>query len=219
MMKPDDVSARARNFYREEDYFSLNVRNGVIRNPTGVRMVAIPEEFVAGLHAGLEDETGAAAGVVLYQCGKWWGKRFAKAQAIEVRHFYNLEAAELPLHFYQQVLRKVWGLYGWGLLDISHEAREKGFIVVDVQNAMYSDVVGNIGRTTDHVIAGALASIIGELAGRPLECVEIACKSKGDPKCTFLVGVKSRIDVAQAWVKQGRTRASVLEAIAGGELV
>lgn len=219
MMKPDDVSARARNFYREEDYFSLNVRNGVIRSPTGVRMVAIPEEFIAGLHAGLEDETGAASGIVLYQCGKWWGKRFVKAQSIEIRHFYSLEAAELPLHFYQQVLRKVWGLYGWGTLDISHEARDKGFIVVDVQNAMYSDVVGNIGKVSDYIIAGALASIIGELAGRPLECAEIACKSKGDVKCSFLVGVKSRIDVAQAWVKQGRTRAAVLEAIAKGELV
>ena len=41
MMKANDVAPRARNFYVEEDYFSLNVRNGIIRSPTGVRVVTI----------------------------------------------------------------------------------------------------------------------------------------------------------------------------------
>ena len=219
MMKPDEVNPRARNFYREEDYFSLNVRSGVIRNPIGTRMLAVPEELIRGLHAGLETETGSASGIVLYQCGKWWGRQFIKRHGTETRHFYQMDHADLPLHFYVQVLKRVWAMYGWGLLDISFDVRDQGFIEASVKNAMYSEVVGNIGRTSDFVIAGVLSSIMGELAGRELECVETACKSKGDPTCQFLVGMKTRVDVVAGWVKQGRSRAQVLEGIAQGEII
>jgi predicted hydrocarbon binding protein len=219
MMKPDEVVPRARNFYREEDYFTLNVRSGVVRSPLGTRMVAIPEDLVLGLHLGLEEETGGAAGIVLYQCGKWWGRQFIKRHGTETRHFYQQDHADLPLHFFLQTLRRIWALYGWGRLDLSFELRDKGFVSVSVENAMYSDAVGNVGRTTDYVIAGVLASVVGDLSGRELECAEVSCKSKGDARCEFLVGIKSRVDIVATWVKQGRTRAEILAAIAQGQLV
>jgi predicted hydrocarbon binding protein len=218
MMKPSDSIPLTRNHYVEEDYFSLNVRSGVIRSPIGTRIVGIPEELVAGLHAGLEEETGSAASLVLYTCGKWWGRQFAKRHSLEVRHFYDVDAAALPLHFYSQILRRVWAMNGWGVLDLSYDYRDRGFITVGVQNAMYSDVVGNIGRTSDYIIAGVLSAITTELAGRDLECVETACKSKGDPKCEFVVGIKARVDVIAAWVKQGRARGEILSAMGTGDL-
>lgn len=215
------AAARAwtRNYYNEEDYFSLNVRSGVIRSPTGTRMVSIPEDFILGLHTGLEEETGEAAGVVLYQCGRWWGRQFIKRHGGEMRQFYESEQGDLPLHFYLQVLRRVWALYGWGKIDLSFDLRDKGFISVSVENAMYSDVVGNVGRPTDHVIAGVIASIVSDLAGRDLECVEIACRSQGDLRCEFLVGIQSRLDVVAAWMKNRRTRAEILAAIGEDQLV
>jgi len=218
-MKPNELVPVAKNHYREEDYFSLNVRSGVIRSPLGTRMVAIPEDLILGLHLGLEEETGAASGIVLYQCGKWWGRQFIKRHGNETRHFYQLDHADLPLHFFLQVLRRVWALYGWGKIAIDFDLREKGFVAVSVENAMYSDVVGNVGRTTDYVIAGVLASIIGDLSGRELDCVEIGCKSKGDARCDFLVGISNRVDVVTAWVKQGRTRAEMMTSIGQGQLV
>jgi len=218
MMRPDEVAPRARNFYKEEDYFSLNVRSGIIRSPVGVRILGIPEELIAGLHIGLEEEAGAAAPTILYTCGKWWGRQFARRHAIEIRQFYQLDAGELPLHFWQQVIRRVWALNGWGKLNFSWKLRSEGFVEVDIDNAMYSDVVGNLGRTTDHVVAGVLASVVGELAGRELECVEVACRSKGDVNCSFLVGLKPRIDVVSAWVRQGRPHSEIRSAIAAGEI-
>jgi predicted hydrocarbon binding protein len=117
------------------------------------------------------------------------------------------------------VLRRVWALYGWGTLNLDFDLREKGFVAVSVENAMYSDVVGNIGRTSDFVIAGVLASIVGDLSGRELECIEIGCKSKGDARCDFLVGIKNRVDVVAAWVKAGRTKSEIIASIAQGQLV
>ncbi len=218
MMKSDDVSPRARNHYIEEDYFSLNVRSGIIRSPIGTRMVGIPEELIAGLHAGLEEETGAAAGVVLYGCGRWWGKQFVRRHGLEIRHFYGMEAADLPLHFYSQVLRRVWAMYGWGALDMNLDLRGQGFVEFGVQSAMYSDVVGNIGRTSDYIIAGVLASIVSDLSGRELECVEITCRSKGDQRCAFLTGLGSRVDIVSQWVKQGRSRSEIVAAITSNTL-
>jgi predicted hydrocarbon binding protein len=219
MMHPDDVSPRARNHYREDEYFSLNVRSGVVRNPLGTRVVGIPEELIAGLHAGLTEETGGAADIVLYNCGKWWGKQFSVRHNQEMRQFFGKDQGELPMHFYLQVLKRVWALHGWGSVALSFALQEQGFIEVAVEQAMYSSVVGSLSRHSDAVTAGFLASVVSDMAGRDLECVEVACKSKGDTRCEFIIGLKSRIDVAQSWVKQGRSRAEILEAIRSGSLV
>jgi uncharacterized protein len=218
MMTVADFASRSKNPYREEHYFTLNVRNGVLRSPLGVRMLAIPEELFQGLHAGLEDECGAAAPVVLYQCGKWWGRQFLKKQTLEVRHFFQEDLTALPIASFLHVMRKVFQLYGWGQLDVSFELRESGFLEARVENAFYSDAVGNVGRTTDDLMAGVLASVLGELAGRELECVETTCRSRGDQRCTFLIGIKPRVEIVSSWLKQGRNHAAIVEAVAKGEI-
>jgi hypothetical protein len=83
---------------------------------------------------------------------------------------------------------------------------------------MYSDVVGNVGKTTDHIIAGVLAAILSELAGRELHAVEICCKSKGDARCHFMIGTEARTKILDSWVREGRKRREILDAIARDEL-
>jgi predicted hydrocarbon binding protein len=217
MITVADLAERVKNPYREDEYFNLNVRSGILRGPTGTRLLAVPEELIEGLHKGLEDECGQAAPIVLYQCGKWWGKQFWKRQQVEVRHFFQEEMGELPFAFFLHVLRKVWALYGWGQIDFSFALKDKGFVEVRVAQAMYSDAVGNIGRTSDHIMAGVLASVVSELAGRELECVEVGCRSKGDQRCTFVLGMKARVDPIAAWVKQGVSVQDILARLASGE--
>jgi predicted hydrocarbon binding protein len=208
----------ARNPFREEHYFALNVKSGIIRSPTGTRMLGLPEELFVGLHAGLREETGEAAGVVLYTCGKWWGGRFWKRHSLELRTFYGCDMGDLPLHVQAHVMRRVFSLYGWGLVDTSFELSGRGFVEVTVEHAAYSHIVGNTGRCSDHLLAGVIATGLSELAGRELECAEIGCRSKGDATCSFIVGIKSRVAVAEAWVAQGKSRGDVVAAIAAGEV-
>ncbi|MEM6961871.1 MAG: V4R domain-containing protein, partial [Myxococcota bacterium] len=209
-----------RNHFRPEQYFSEhNVSTGVLRSPSGVRLLALPEDLITGLHRGLEDEAGAASSVILYSVGRWWGSQFMKQHEAEIRSFYNRDTKDLPLGFYLHILRRVWGLYGWGSLDLSFDLKEKGFLETIVDEAIYSASVGNIGRPTDHLVSGLLASIVGKLAGRELEAVEISCRSQGDPQCRFLLGQASRIQVVGTWVSQKRAPDDILSAIAGGELV
>lgn len=207
----------AKNHYREDEYFALNVKSGIIRNPAGTRMLGIPADLFAGLHAGLEEETGSASGVVLHACGKWWGERFWKRHAAEVRKFYGTDLTDMSVHVQQKLMRRIFALLGWGLVETNFDLMEKGYLEVVVENAVYSEVVGNLGRTTDHLFAGVLSSIMSDLAGRQLDCIEIACRSKGDASCAFLVGLESRVRVADAWVKQGRTRAQILEQLTSSE--
>jgi uncharacterized protein len=219
MMEPDDVTPRMRNFYTEDEYFTLNVRSGVIRNPSGHRIVGLPVELLIGLHRGIEDETGSAAGVILYSCGKWWGKQFIKRHGTEVRQFYGMDAGDMNLHFYLQVLRRVWALYGWGALDIGFGIKDKGYLEILVGSTIFSDAVGAIGRPADPLVAGVLAAVFSHASGRELECTETACRSKGDPTCAFIVGTKPRIDVIASWVKQGRSHVDVVAAIEGDQLI
>lgn len=214
-----DLERFAKNPYREADYFSLNVKSGIVRNPIGTRMLGLPEELIIGLHAGLQEETGEAAGVVLYTCGRWWGQRFWKRHGVELRKFYGCDLADVPLHVQAHVMRRVFALYGWGLVETSFDLSERGFVEVTLANAAYSDIVGNVGRTADHLLAGVLASGFSELAGRDLEASEVACRSKGDTTCAFVVGIKARVAVVEAWVAQGKSRADILAAISNGELV
>jgi predicted hydrocarbon binding protein len=144
----------------------------------------------------------------------WWGKQFAKRHAAEVRQLYGTSADELPYHFFEQVLKRVWALHGWGTLDISFDLRSRGYVVLNVHNAIYSDVVGNIGKTSDHLVAGFVASIMSDIAARELSCVEIACRSKGDAKCSFVAGLGTRLEVVSAWVSQGRSRSDILAELA-----
>ena len=218
MQEANDLTPRGRNFYRPSEYFDYNVPNGVIRNSAGTRMLTVPQELLAGVHGALDDETGAAAPIVLYNCGKWWGRRFIERHANELRRFYQKDAGELPLAFFLQVLRRIWALYGYGRLDVSFELEDKGFIVVNVLNAPYSDTVGNLGRPTEALMAGVLAAIITNLAGRDLECAQTSCTSKGERQASFLVGTHARVEVLRSWIKQGRSHGQIVEAIQAGEL-
>lgn len=208
------------NVYRPEDYFSHDVASGVIRAPTGTRMLIVPEQLLLGIHEALLEEAGpAAAGVVLYRCGRWWGRRFAQRNTVELRHFYQLDPGELPLGVFLVLLRRLWGMLGWGRLELSFELQEHGFIEVEVRGSLYGDVVGPSEQPSEQLVAGLLASLVGELAGRELECVQTACKSVGSDRCVFLVGIKGRIDVINAWVRQGRSHATIVEGIRDGVLV
>ena len=218
MMGPSEAIPGFRNRYREEEYFDLNVKNGVIRNPLGTRMMAFPEDFILGLHRGLEDETGAASSVVLYTVGKWWGARFVRRQAQEVRAFFDVEMGEMPASIFMLVMRRVWSLFGWGSLDVSFDLSEQGFVRVDIDRSIYSETVGNIGRPSEFLVAGILASIVGEMAGRELDCVQIACRSKGDRRCTFLVGMKQRTEAIQKWVEKKAGPSDILQRVEAGEL-
>jgi len=213
-----ELNPVGRNHYREDGYFRLNVKNGVLRSREGTRMLTLPEDLIVGLHRGLEDETGAAAPIVLYSIGRWWGRQFARQHEGEIRRFYRRDIGDLPLAFYLQVLRRVWGLFGWGQLDLSFDLQERGFIEALVDGALYSESIGNIGRTSDHLVAGVLASLVSALSGRDLEAVEIACKSQGDPQCRFLIGLSSRTAVISNWVTQKRKADEILESVRDGEL-
>ncbi|MEM9456451.1 MAG: V4R domain-containing protein [Myxococcota bacterium] len=206
------------NIYRPDEYFSHNVNSGTIRAPTGTRMLTVPEHLLIGIHEALLEETGAASPVVLYRCGRWWGRRFAQRYFAEVRHFYRVDAGELSLGVFLMLLRRAWGMMGWGNLEISFGLREHGFIEAKVQGSIYSEVIGHHEQPREQLVAGLLASIIGEISGRELECVQTSCKSVGAEQCVFLVGIKSRIDLLEAWVRQGRSHASIVETIREGAL-
>jgi predicted hydrocarbon binding protein len=103
-------------------------------------------------------------------------------------------------------------------VDFSFELKDRGFIIVNVQNAMYSEVVGNIGRTSDHIVAGLLSAIGTDLAGRELECVEIACRSKGDARCSFLLGMGSRLTAVEDMVRGKRSRVEIVAELDKGAL-
>ncbi len=213
MKRIEEASAQAQNPFRAEDYFSLDVRKGVIVNPIGSRMIAVPDQLMQGLEAGLLEETGSATPVILFSVGKWWGARYAKRHGAETKQFFGRELHEVPLAVYLQSLRRSWALMGLGRLELSFKYAEAGFVVADIQDTPYSAAIGKSDRPTDHLVAGVLAALISDISGRDLSCAEIACKSMGDASCRFVVGTTDRLAPVATWVKQRRSVNEILESL------
>ena len=64
------------SFYAANSYVRSDLELGLLENRSGSRLLAIPDTLIKALYAGLEQETGLAARLVLANCGRWWGKNF-----------------------------------------------------------------------------------------------------------------------------------------------
>ena len=212
------IEINAKNPYNPEDYFSYNIAAGVIRAPDGARVVTVPDSLLRAIHASLEHEAGEAASVILQQCGKIWGRRFADRHLLEIRREFKSDAGQFPFGLFAQVLRAVWSMNGWGSLSMSFALQTQGFIEVTVENALYGELVGKSDRPVEHLWAGLLGAFFSVVAGQDLEATQVACVSCGAPSNVFLIGLAARAQIVSGWVRQGRSAAKITQSILEGDL-
>lgn len=208
----------AKNHYREDDYFTYNIGAGVIRSPSGTRVITLPDSLLRGIASALEHEAGDAAPIILHGCGKIWGKRFAEHHLLEVRQLFKTDAGQLPFGLFAQTLRRIWSLHGWGNLSMSFDLRELGFVEVFVENALYGSLVGESDRPSEHLWAGLIGAFFSTLTGKDLDATQTSCVSCGAEENVFLVGLGTRVQLIQDWVRKGRSHAEIAGSIVDGAL-
>jgi hypothetical protein len=207
-MSPELKQTKGGNFFASANYLSWDMKAGVLHTPDKVRVMGFPICMLVGILEGLEEECGQAWSVVLHSCGKWWGKRQMTRLQKALQEHFGKPLAELPTAQVHASLSEAFATEGWGRVDLNIKYADKGILRVGVKNSpfiqAFADSKLNVKNAlVDHLLAGALAGMFSQATNAEMDAVEIACVNRGDEKCEFVVGLKSKLEEVPALLKQG----------------
>jgi predicted hydrocarbon binding protein len=216
MIAPNTLSETASggNFYAEGTYCHTDVRRGVTRTRTGVRLVTLTTDFLVGFRRAIVDECGPAADTVFAACGRKWGGFLAKRFETEMEAFHGRPLHEMSLAKVQALLADLFSHHGWGTVRADLTRHDQGLIVVTAEEPIFASLSGPAEKPVDALLAGILAGFFGTLFGRDLDCVQTACKARGEAASKFVLGLTPRLAGARGWVDSGKNHEQVVAELA-----
>ncbi len=203
------------NFFAPDAYVQGDIELGLLENREGARLMAIPEVLIEGIYAALEEEVGSAKSLVLFECGKWWGKTFYRRFNEEVSNYYETPLADMEMAEFVQCLKQCWKTHGWGTIDLDVNYYQQGFLVVKVWNAIFAQAAKPEKRPLCFTEAGLLSGFFSQLTGQDLHCVQTTCESLGAECNHFVLGLQDRVSVAEAWLEEGHDHNTIMERLCG----
>ena len=209
---PDAVAGG--NFYAEGMYCHTDVRRGVTRTRTGTRLVALTADFLVGFRRAVVDECGPAADTVFRSCGRKWGGFLASRFDADMTQFHGRPVRELSMAKFRACVADLFSHHGWGLVELDLSRHEQGLVVVTAEDPIFAAVSGPSDKPVDSLLAGVFAGFLSGLFGRDLDCVQTACKARGEPASRFVVGLATRLTGARGWVEGGKTHDQVVAELA-----
>ena len=199
------------NYFAPQAYVRSDLELGLLENRQGDRLLALPESLIAGIYLGLEAETGKAARLVLFNCGRWWGRSFYRRFCEEITDFYRKALPDMEMIEFLQCLQQCWETHGWGKLELDHSYYDRGFLHVKTWHSPFAQKAPNWNRPACFLETGILEIFFSKLTGKELRCVQIDCESMGADYNRFLLGLKERIEPAESWVESGMEPDAILE--------
>lgn len=188
------------NYFAFETYVRGDLELGLLENRQGERLLAVPATLIQAIYAGLEKETGQASRLVLFNCGKWWGKCFYTRFCEQLASYYNTPVAAMSMADFLQALQQCWRCHGWGRIELDQTYQSWGFLVVNIWNSPYARLAPAGHHPVCHLEAGVLASFFSSLAGRELYCLQTTCESMGADYNRFILGLPHRLEPAETMV-------------------
>ncbi|MEM7770311.1 MAG: V4R domain-containing protein [Cyanobacteria bacterium P01_E01_bin.6] len=191
------------NYFASDTYVKGDLELGLLENRRGDRLLALPSTLIEGMYAGLKQETGQASGMVLFNCGLWWGKNFYARFCEELTEYYRTAVADMPMVEFLQNLKQCWTTHGWGRIELDQSYYDRGFIMVKVWNSPFAKFAENATTPSCFLESGVLTSFFSQLTGRDLKCVQTTCESMGADCNQFVIGLIKRMKPAEEMVAQG----------------
>lgn len=199
------------NYFAPDAYLQGDVEFGLIENRNGYRLLALPETLLQGLYIGLEEEIGPSSGIVLYSCGRWWGKSFYRRLSEELESYYGKSLPTMEMVEFLQCLKESWKTHGWGTLDIDLKYYQQGFLVITVKNSPFAENAPASNKPVCYLEAGLLSSFFSQLTGQDLHCTQTTCESMGAESNYFVIGIEERLKSISAWLEEGHDHATIME--------
>ena len=188
------------NFYASDVYVRGDLEVGLLENRHGDRLLAVPETLIQAIYAGLDRETGQASRLVLFNCGRWWGKSFYTRFSEQIASYYSLPLAHMPMVEFMQALRECWIAHGWGTIDLDQTYQQRGILIVQIWNSAFAQLAPPQSQPVCYLEAGILAAFFSQISGKSLHCVQTSCESLGADCNRFLLGLPHRLEPIEAMV-------------------
>jgi uncharacterized protein len=204
----------AGNYFATQTYVRSDVELGLLESRSGSRLIAIPDTLIKALYAGLEQETGLAARLVLVNCGRWWGKNFYQRFSEELAAHYGLPLSALSMVDFLQSLQQCWISHGWGKLDFDPSYAEQGLFLVKTWNSPFAAQAPQMDRPVCFMDAGILSAFFSALTGKPLDCLQLSCESLGADCNRFVLGLGERLEPVEALVEAQVDWETILQGLA-----
>ncbi|MCS6812844.1 MAG: 4-vinyl reductase [Cyanobacteria bacterium] len=201
------------NYYATDAYVRGDLELGLLENRQGDRLLALPSTLLQGIYAGLEKETGQASRLVLYNCGRWWGKSFYTRFCEELTEYYGMPIADMEMAEFLQCLKQCWITHGWGTIELDQTHVNRGFLVIEVRNCAFAQQAITHDYPVCHLIAGVLSAFFSQLTGKELFCVQTTCESMGADCNRFVIGLESRVKPAEELVAKHQTHDAIMAAL------
>lgn len=131
------------NYFAVDAYVRGDLEMGLLENRQGDRLLALPETLIQAIYSGLDKETGQATRLVLFNCGRWWGRSFYTRFCEQLTDYYNISTADMPMVEFLQSLQQCWVTHGWGKLDLDQTYQHRGFLVIKTWNSPFAKLAPN----------------------------------------------------------------------------
>ncbi|GAB4324882.1 MAG: hypothetical protein Kow0091_31960 [Geminocystis sp.] len=204
------------NYFAPSAYVQGDFELGLLETRLGSRLIALPEVFLQGVYEGLNEELGQASGLVLYNCGKWWGKSFYRRFLQEVSEYYETPLAQMEMVEFLSCLKQCWKTHGWGVIEFNFDYYSQGFIVVNTVNSPFAQAAPQGEGLACQPEAGILTSFFSQLTGEDLLALQTSCESMGAIANYFIIGLSERMKSAKAWLEEGHDHEMVINLLCSG---
>ncbi|RMF23529.1 MAG: 4-vinyl reductase [Cyanobacteria bacterium J083] len=199
------------NYFAPDAYIQGDYESGLLENRQGARLIALPHPLLEGIYAGLEHELGAASGLVMFKCGRWWGKSFYRRFATEISQYYQQPLAQMEMIEFVQSFRQCWQTHGWGEINLDFDYYQQGFIVAEVINSAFAASAPVGDKPQCFVEAGILSAFFSQLTGRELHCIQTSCESLKDESNMFILGLAERLKPVEAWLAEQQNHRAIIQ--------
>lgn len=199
------------NYFAPDAYIRGDFETGMIENRKGDRLMALPEVLIQAIYAGLDQEIGQASGLVLFNCGRKWGKHFYTRFVEDLNQYYGKPISQMEMVELVQCLKQCWKTHGWGLIDLDVSFYQYGFLVAKITNSLFAKEAPSSKRPACYLEAGILSTFFSQMTGQELHCVQTACESLGAESNYFVLGLANRLTPAEAWLEEGQDHRTILK--------
>lgn len=221
------------NYFSPRFYVKSDPATGLLSTRQGDRLVAVPDFLLRSIHRALQSEAGQAGTLALYTFGFSWGGSFYDHIRGEIESYRGTTIMATNAVEFFATMHQLWTVHGMGnlILDFSH--RQYGLIVVTTENSVLT-IGSEIGLKSGnlpwhHLQAGFIAAWFSRWAGKDIRACatdwsdppEISSTAALDNSSSdssskenytrFIVGVTSKIQQVEPWVKQGLRTTEILE--------
>ncbi|MCA9541920.1 MAG: hypothetical protein KC620_23650, partial [Myxococcales bacterium] len=204
-------------YYTPEEFVRRDPETGTIRLRDGQRAIRVGEDFIVGLHGGLEDEVGGTSGVIMYQCGYQWALQDMKRFSHRMRHEFGGGRTDI----WQMNRRFVFETWWWPLnvkgfgdwkLDLQFE--ETGMTIVEVRNSAVAQAMEIVGKPACQLYAGLFAGAFAFFDKEDRAGIEVQCYAMGNDRCKFLISDERKVNAAEFWRQEGASATELIERLA-----